>query len=577
MIATKRRKPEVLKTFRKENSTSKLSRRDLFRSVIPRYRSTPTQYDFMGPSDKGIMPYTGPWTFQEAGHLLRRATFGPTYDLIKNAVTNGMDATITALMATPNPPGVPVNPYYTDDPNVPVGASWLNMPFIDGIELEQYQYRHESLRAWQFGLMMDEAVSIHEKMTLFWHNHFVTGDIDEPNALYRYIKLLRANAVGNFKQLAKDITVDAAMLFYLNGNENIAEEPNENFARELLELFTIGKGPLIGPGDYTNYTEQDVQALAKVFTGWQVENDWSYSIDEPLTVTFYSDLHDSSTKTMSAHFGSASIANNDADEYKDVIDIIFAQAEVARFLVRKLYRWFVYYDINSTVEQKVIEPLAQILIANQYDVQPVLETLLKSEHFYDTLSMGCVIKNPLDYSLSLLKQLETTRPTDLATRSKWLEYVFYFSAEFGMEYFLPPSVAGWKAYYQTPNYYRLWINSVTLEFRRQVSGGLVYGYEDNGLTFKIEPIDLLQSLDQPDDPNQVVAEFAKIMLPMPLTENQKTYLKGVLIPGLPDFEWTTEYNNYLDNPNDATLKKAIEDQIKDLLYVISILPEYQLS
>ena len=575
MILTKKDKPKVLKSVKPKKP---FNRRDFLRKIlVPKYQVPQDNYEFLGPSDKGINPYMGTWGIQEAGHLLRRTCFGPTYQEIKDAVADGLQPTIDKLFAPPNPPGDPVNTYYPDDPNVPVGQSWIDMPFVDGIESDQYNYRHLSLRSWQFEIMLTEGVNINEKMTLFWHNHFVTGDIDEPNALYRYIKLLREKATGNFKQLTKDIAIDAAMLIYLNGNENIVDEPNENFARELLELFTIGKGPLIGPGDYTNYTEQDVKALAKIFTGWQLNNYWSYSTTETLEVLFYNDLHDQTTKTLSAHFNNATIANNGADEYKDIIDIIFQQDEVARFIVRKLYRWFVYYDINATVETNVILPLAQMLIDNNYDIQPVLKTLLKSEHFFDVLSMGCMIKNPIDYNLSVVKQLGATIPTELEQRHNWLEYVFFFSAEFGMEYFLPPSVAGWKAYYQSPGYSRIWINPVTLEIRKQISAGFIFGFDDNGLTFKIDTIGFLQSIDNPLDPNEVVSEFATILLPRPLADNQKTYLKGVLIPGLPDFEWTMEYNNYLDNPNDANIKAAIESKLNDLLFIISILPEYHLS
>jgi len=575
MILTKRKKPKVLKSLKRKKP---FSRRELFRKVlIPKYDIQQSNYEFLGPSEKGINPYTGAWGFQEAGHLLRRTCFGPTYQQMKDAENDGMQATIDKLFATPDLPGEPLNPSYPDDPNVPVGQTWLDMPFTDGLEDEQYEYRHRSLRSWQFDRMLSEGVNINEKMTLFWHNHFVTGDIDEPNALYRYIKLLRENATGNFKQLTKDISVDAAMLIYLNGNENIVNEPNENFARELLELFTIGKGPLIGPGDYTHYTEQDVEALAKIFTGWQLYNDWSYSINETLEVIFDESLHDTSTKTLSAHFNNATVANNGADEYNDIIDIIFQQDEVARFIVRKFYRWFVYSDINATVEMNVIEPLAQILIDNNYDTKIVLETLLKSEHFYDVLSMGCLIKNPIDYNMSIIKQLGATLPTSFGERQYWMQYVFYFSAEFGMEYFQPPSVAGWKAYYQSPGYNRIWVNPVTLDIRRQISAGFIYAFEDDGLTFEIPTIDFLESINNPSDPNEVVNEFTKIMLPMPLANNQKTFLKNVLLSGLPDFEWTMEYNNYLDNPNDLNIKMSLENKIKDLLFTISILPEYHLS
>ncbi len=575
-----RTKPKVLKNLktRRERKQHK-SRRRLLKNLFPtRVNRIQSSYQFDGPSTKGIAPYTGPWTFQEAGHLLRRATFGPDRTQIEDAVADGMNTTVTTLLADIPPIGEPINSDYSDDPNVPEGTSWLNKPFVDGIEDEQYEYRHFSLRGWQYEFMVKEKTSIRETMTLFWHNHFVTGDIDEPNALYRYINLLRSQATGNFRQLTKDITIDAAMLTYLNGRENIGSEPNENYARELLELFTIGKGPLIGPGDYTHYTEKDVEAVAKIMTGWFLINDWTYNIDEELEVVFDNELHDQSTKLLSNHFGNATISNNGAEEYKDLIDVVFQQDEVARHLVRKLYRWFVYYDINETVELKVIEPLTQILIANDYEIKPVLETLLKSEHFFDVLSMGCIIKNPIDFNLSIIKQFAVEIPTELKAKYSWLVYVFYFSSEFGMEYFSPPSVAGWKAYYQVPSFQRVWMNSVTLTNRESASGAFIYTFTDLGLSFGINPIELLQALDNPSDPDAVIEGFTRLMMPMPLAATQKEFLKKeVLIPGLPDMEWTMEYNNYLANPGDANIKEALSGKIQNLLYMISVLPEYHLN
>ncbi len=577
--ATKRRKKKVHLPQLPDRRYLRLKNRRQWMATI--FGSGIRQFDKLqqlGPSEKGIDPYTGPWTYQEAGHLLRRTTFGPTHQMIKDAVTNGLDATIDQLFAPQPQPPEPVNPYFDNDPQVPVGESWVDKAWTAGVEDEIYMYRHESLRSWLTGLVLDEGVSIREKMTLFWHNHFVVADIDEPTALYRYIKLLRSHATGNFKQLTKDITIDPSMLYYLNGNENIADEPNENFARELLELFTIGKGPQAGPGDYTNYTEQDVVALAKVFTGWHIENEFSFDPNYVLGVSFSPDDHDNSTKQLSARFNNATIPPNGSEEYKDAIDIIFQQPEVARFIVRKLYRWFVYYDITATTEMNVIEPLAQMLIANNYEIAPVLKTLLKSEHFFDTLSMGCMIKSPADFIYSAVKQFDLIRPVQMKDIHYWNLEIFYITAYIGQEILSPPSVSGWKAYYQAPGYYRWWLNSVNLTVRGQITAGVIFGYMVDNLLFKTVVLDYLQAVvDNPADPNAVVNDFAKALLPMPLTQSQKDFLKSILIPGLPDFEWTVEYNNYLNNPGDPAIVMSLEEKIQNLLYFITILPEYHLS
>ena len=134
-------------------------------------------------------------------------------------------------------------------------------------------------------------------MVLFWHNHFVTQSetVEEARYLYRYCELLRNHALGNFKQLTQDVTLNPAMLWYLNGNTNFVGAANENYARELFELFTIGKGEQIGEGNYTNYTEQDVLAAAKVLTGW-------YDQYTTVTSSFLSDWHDKSNKLFSEAF-----------------------------------------------------------------------------------------------------------------------------------------------------------------------------------------------------------------------------------------------------------------------------------
>lgn len=222
------------------------------------------------PLTTGLIPYTGPWTFELAAHLLRRTTYGPTLTNIKWALDQGLEATVEKLFEEIPLPDPPVNAFYPGDPNVPIGETWIEEPYFNNILNEQASYRFRSVTSWTFGLMWQEGISIREKLTLFWHNHVPVNAVEDPKFLYRYGALLRSYAWGNFRDLMKDITIDPAMLRYLNGFQNQKEAPNENYARELLELFTIGKGPLAAPGDYTNYNEQDVQAMARVLSGWTV-------------------------------------------------------------------------------------------------------------------------------------------------------------------------------------------------------------------------------------------------------------------------------------------------------------------
>ena len=184
----------------------------------------------------GLEPFAGEWTFEQAAHLLRRATFGPSVDHIKEAVANGLDATIEQLFADLDLPAPPINFDEEEDPHVPIGQTWITAPYNDNKNVKPYRWR--SFRAWIVMNIVEEGISIREKMTLFWHNHFAVNNVNDPRFIYRYFNLLRSNAWGNFKDLVKDMTIEPAMLRFLNGNQNTESAPNENYARELLELFT---------------------------------------------------------------------------------------------------------------------------------------------------------------------------------------------------------------------------------------------------------------------------------------------------------------------------------------------------
>ena len=526
----------------------------------------------------GLDPYTGPWEFAQAAHLLRRSTFGPTYSQIKEAVAQGLDTTIAQLFEELPMPAPPVYYDTNNDPNAGLGEPWVETVYPTGMNVRGN--RRRSLRAWAIGLLVNEGVSIREQLTLFWHNHFAVYDAGDPRFMYRHINLLRTYAWGNFRDLIKEVTIDPSMLRFLNGNQNTKNAPNENYARELLELFTIGKGPLAGPGDYTNYTEHDILEIAKVLTGWRDRGHNTTNPDISIEAYFTPNRHDTSTKVLSPRFDQIEIANQGNQEYLTLIDIIFQKVEVARFICRKLYRWFVFYTIDDATEIDVIEPMAQILIDNDFEIKPALQALLSSEHFYNVLNVGPMIKNPIDFTIFLLKQFEVNMPdgSDLEVLYKgWLNQ-FNKISPMDMEYFRPPNVAGWKAYYQEPLYYRSWINATTLPVRMTYTDKMTAnGYNSAGFRIKIEPLKFIQTLDNPFDPNAVIEEISALLFPQPITNGQKAGLKEVLIPGLPDFEWTVEYGDYAANPDDENLANAVEAKLKSLFKVMLSMPEYYLS
>lgn len=522
-----------------------------------------------------MTPYTGAWTKAEAAHLLRRTTFGPTNQQILDAVTNGMNSTVASLLTIP----AATQPltYLPDETIATFGATWVNSIYpTDPVAAQSVETaRVLSLGSWLMSRLNTEQFSIAEKMSLFWQNHFSTNVGADARATYEYLNKLYNSSLGNFRQLVKDITIDPNMLLFLNGATNTLYSPNENFARELLELFTIGKGPQIGPGDYSNYTEADVAAGAKILTGYIVDglrSDTATSV----TASFTPVLHDTSTKTLSAHFGNAVIVDNGANEYSDYIDVIFQQDEVANYICRKLYRYFVNYDLTPAVETTVIAEMATTLISNNYEVLPVLTELFSSEHFYDVSVRGALIKSPLEMIFSMMNSTESAPAYDLATNYEMELNLYWFAQTLGQAYGEPPSVAGWPAYYQEPSFSKLWVNATYMKSRFDLSSWLcIYnGIIVNDNPLKINALSFLDNLSIPADPVAVIDDICDVFCPKGLDAVNKLLLKAILTNGLPDFEWTLQYNDYAANSGDPLFSDPVRQRVELVLERVFHMPEF---
>ncbi len=531
-----------------------------------------------------LAPYNGVWSRWEAAHLLRRTLFGPTLGQIQDAKNNGLAQTVDTLLTTYliQPP---VN-YDSDDSATPVGQTWINRPLPEIEKSKAAQARYRSTRAWLVErCVQHNQVSITEKLCLFWQNHFACDyPSSDPQGGYEYLMLMRDNCLGNFKQLVKDMTVNALMLRFLNGNESTKKKPNENYARELLELYTIGKGPQIASGDYTNYTEQDILAGAKILTGWRYKN---HSVtQQPLIQSYFTEnRHDNSDKKLSKHFGEVTITGNGAAEYADFIDVIFQQDQVAHFICRKLYQWFVDLYISSEVDTTVVADMAQTLIANDYEVIPVLRSLFLSEHFYDIAHRGAIIKNPIELMASMLKSTNSSLNKHNYTVED--NYTILYGMNYrlqiaGMNYFQPPNVAGWTAYYLEPTFSELWINSAYLAQRFSLSDILTLysGFGSGNVSYKIDLLgflDVLEQLSTPSDPETLISELEILFCCKPLEASQRDALKKTLTDGLPDFEWTAEYGDYIANPGNPKYSNPVKKRIKLVLSQLFKMPEFQLQ
>lgn len=522
-----------------------------------------------------LTPYTGPWTKAEAGHLLRRATFGPTNQQILDAVSNGMSTTVSTLLQMPalTPPLA----FHPDETIATFGTSWVDSVYPSDISQAQLveTARLMSLGAWAMERINSEQVSIAEKICLFWQNHFAATAGLDSRATYDYHVLIRQHALGNFRQFVKDMTINPNMLLFLNGATNTLYSPNENYARELLELFTIGKGPQIGPGDYTHYTEQDVAAGAKILTGWIVNGLRSDTLTD-VTGDFTPILHDTSTKTLSSHFGGVTVPDGGMNEYATFLDIIFQQNEVARHICRKLYRYFVNYDLTATVETTVIEDMATTLVNNNYEVLPVISELLSSQHFYDISVRGAMIKGPLDMLFSMLNSTESAPSFDLATNYEMLLNIYWLSDTMGQGYASPPSVAGWPAYYQEPSFTKLWVNATHIKTRFDVSAfmTLLGGIPVNGNNWELNVLTFLDNLSLPSDAPTVINDICDVFAPKGVDAVQKLILKAILTNSLPDFEWTLQYNDYQNNPGNTTYSAPVELRVQLVLARIFQMPEF---
>ncbi len=540
-------------------------------------------------SAAGLEPYTGTWGTDERLYLLRRTLFGVKRSDLAAVAQLSLADSLTLLFTPGIAPDPPVNNYSASSASagdVPAGAAWVNAPYLDGTT--DY-YRTISLKAWWTGLMIDQSISLREKMTLFWHNHFATETniVGDARYEYKHHALLRQYAFGNFRDLVKQITIDPNVLRYLNGNVNTKTSPNENYGRELLELFTIGKGAVRAPGDYTNYTEDDVKAAARVLTGWRDD-----STTTPVSSYFDADRtptstrHDPTNKQFSASFNNTVITGrtgaNGRLEIDDLIAMIFAQSETAKYICRKLYRWFVYYVIDAAAESNVIAPMAALLAANNFEIAPVLKALLSSAHFFDPMNRGCMIKNPIDVTVGLCRQFSCILPAaaaGLATRYSTLDYVRTQAATMNMNIGDPPDVAGWAAYWLSPQYYELWINSDTLPKRYVYTDLLI---STNGYSSKkivIDPLAFADSFANPSDPNLLVADMAQFLYAVPIADNQKAALKAILLSNqASDTYWTDAWLLYKKDVTNTANKNSVFVRLQPMIkYMMSSMAEYQLS
>lgn len=358
-------------------------------------------------------------------HLMRRAGFGGTYDEIEQLADQGYEATVEQLLS----------------PEA--------QPELDEVELYRYhpttefpaQHYAGGQANWLYHLINTER-PLEEKMALFWHHVFATGNgkVDNCDNMIVHLEMLRDNGMGNYRDLLIKLASNPAMIYWLDNNENHKNAPNENWGRELLELFSLGVG---------NYTEKDVYECSRAFTGWTIGAKmprFPYG-RFPWTFEYREEDHDETEKTFLGHTGNLN--------GEDIIDIVLQQDACAAFIVRHLYNFFVAdesqvpsWNIEAPRDPEAIKVLTDVFVSSGFEITPVLRTLFNSDFFKEAMYQK--VKSPIEVVVGTLRLTQ-----DMQGPDPRLEAMANEAGYMGQEILDPPSVEGWHTGYE-------WINSGSL-------------------------------------------------------------------------------------------------------------------
>lgn len=520
-------------------------------------------------SSKGLTPFTASFGQKELKHLLRRTRFGISRQDLTDYAGQSLSQVLSAILTLSSDPPLPLNYYQSikPDADVPLGQTWLTAPANPDLNFLR-------VRSFKGRLAMNyySDKTITEKMALFLHSFIpISHDVNDPRLLYRNYKILRDNCLGNFKTIIKKSLLDGGIIKYLNGDVNQKNAPDENLARELQELFTLGKGftPI--------YNESDVKEAAKVLTGYQI--DFRNNAD----VTFNANRHDTSNKQFSAYYSNTIIQGRTGMdgqlELDDLVNMIFQKDDVSLHFCRKLYGFFIYYDIDSTVEANIIQPLAQIMRTNNYEILPVLQAFFNSEHFFDVDTYGSHIKSPVDFIYGQFKEFDVALPSNsdlLQQYEVYLDLIAYASL-LRQEPYDPPNVSGWEAYYQKPLLHENWITTDTIANRNKLSIYTIIGYTKRGFRVQADIVQFTKAFSNPSNPNTLIDDATNFLHTIPATAELKAELKKTLLFGQSqDYYWTNAWNDHINNPSDAAKKKIVTDLLTLFYKYILELAEYQL-
>ncbi len=499
---------------------------------------------FVNCNTSTLAPYTTPLDRTRAAHLYRRLGFSASVQTIDQAIGQNADTLVDnlineAINMAPTP--------------APAWADWNNnnYPADDDAAGALRRAQAEEWRvAYTNGLLSN---NLRDRLSFFWSNHFVTElDVYNCNSfLYYYTNCLQRNSIGNFKTFVSEVGLTDAMLFYLDGAYNNGNNPNENYARELYELFSLGEG--------NGYTEDDIIETSKALTGYVNRGDIGC---EP--VLFDPTRFDGGPKTILGQTGNWG--------YDDVIDILFNERanEIGEFVCRKLYEFFVHPDsLDATGNaQVIIDGLANTFVANNFELAPVLSQLFKSQHFFDDNSIGVIIKSPFDLYLNFIKE------TNFAYDDGTVLNVVDNCAMLSQELFDPVDVAGWQRD-------RTWINTNFIIGRWLSSEVFIESfYQSNAEQFRTFAMDAVGPADSnTSNPETVVMAIVNKLTPKGLltTQEFQNALDVFKIDDVPENYYGPDYIPGGLGLWMLAVSPEVPQQVFLLLMYMSRQPEFQLK
>ncbi|MEK6299674.1 MAG: DUF1800 domain-containing protein [Acidobacteriota bacterium] len=465
-------------------------------------------------------------SYDEAAHLLRRAGFGGPSDEIDDLAARGREGAVDFL----------------------INFGQINNSAMDSLLASSFDFTDpqdinngEIRRLW-YTRMFTTKRQFEEKITLFWHNHFATSSAKVQDFfMFNQNSLLRANALGRFDDLLLKVSQDPAMLIWLDNITNVLGNANENFGRELQELFTMGITDVVTGAE--NYTEQDVKEVARAFTGW------NYQRRPPFAFQLNANQHDNGTKII---YGQQSNFSG-----QDVITILSAKTATARYLTWKLFNFFVYPMTSSSADKKTIDNFANVYLNNNHSIKELVRAIFVSDEFFSERALFSLVKSPVELVVGAVRMLGADYNPGLPNNRGGSSVPPNSGRNMGQDIYAPPDVAGWE--------FNLgWVNTASMLERFNYTN--IFATNRNttnpGISISNEK---LKSFTK-SNPKKTVKKLLAALGPLDIGGGTRKTLQAYLETG--------------DNgqPADFTNSDALIDKkVRGLVHQIMCLPEFQLN